>query len=345
MKIYSLLRLASSHRIPPAFKILGLLGMHLCGRRTIGIFMDPVLACNLKCRMCYFSDPDKRATLTPGSIANSRLDDIERALFRHAVKLQIGCGAEPTLYPHLAELISRARKAGIPYISLTTNGQLLASGRVDIMNLIESGLNEITLSMHGLRPDTYENLMPPAQFDRLTALISMLAKAKERYPSFRIRVNYTVNSMNLPDLKGDTFWHLWGTVTPDIVQLRPVQKLGETSWADFDLTPIRDSYDETIGNIVRGCKERGITCIAPSLDQLYSVNEEQDGTSSIIEDFTYCYISPDSCYKPDFDPAADTYTSYHKRHHTAWSLFKSAFHRHRSRMRDTSKKLNYGVRS
>lgn len=124
MNIYKLLKLAGANNIPAPVKVLGLLAMHLFGRRTVGVFIDPVMACNLRCKMCYFSDSAKRASMH-GVISERHLDNVERALFHRAIKLQIGCGAEPTLYRHLDSLVKRGRNAGIPYISLTTNGMLI----------------------------------------------------------------------------------------------------------------------------------------------------------------------------------------------------------------------------
>ena len=85
--------------------------------------------------MCYFSDSKKRGQVK-GNMSDEELDKVEKALFHRALKLQIGCGAEPTLYPHLAELVKRGHRAGIPYISLTTNGQLIATGRVNLEQLV-----------------------------------------------------------------------------------------------------------------------------------------------------------------------------------------------------------------
>ncbi len=38
----------------PRLKLMMLAAARLCGMRYYGIFIDPVIACNLKCRMCYF---------------------------------------------------------------------------------------------------------------------------------------------------------------------------------------------------------------------------------------------------------------------------------------------------
>lgn len=344
MNIYKALKLVTGKKMPAWIKLLGLWGMHVTRRRMIGIFLDPVMSCNLRCRMCYFSDPGKRKEMH-GIMTDERLGKIEKALFHRALKLQIGCGAEPTLSKKLPDIISSGKKAGIPYISLTTNGQLLADNSDSLMRLAECGLNEITLSMHGTEKDTYEFLMPGARFDRLISLIRIIGQVKSRFPGLVFRINYTINSLNVDNLKGDNFWALFeNDAFPDIIQLRPVQNMGNTEWSDFNLQPLKDKYDETIAPIIAECRHRNITCIAPSLQQIDAVNNDQDSFSALIEDISYCYIDPNSCYSPQFDLDNDTYESYHKRQHTARRLLANAIlRRNRSRLRHASKKLNYTV--
>ena len=256
------------------------------------------------------------------------------------------CGAEPTLYPRLTEIITLGRRYGVPYISLTTNGQLIGSGRCSLEALVRAGLNELTLSLHGTTREVYENLMPGADFDTFGRLTTEIARVKHRLPDFRLRVNYTVNSLNVHDLKGDRFWKLWHEGgMPDIVQLRPVQKIGESDWQDFDPQPLIDNYDASIGAIAAECGSRGITCIAPTRDQIAAVAGNQDETAALIEDLTYVYVSPESCYKEDFDPAQETYAAYHRRHHTVRRLLNAAFHpKPDGRGKNVSKKLNYNIK-
>lgn len=344
MNIYKLLKLASCGKIPPFVKLLGLWAMHITGRRYIGIFFDPVLACNLRCRMCYFSNESRRKELS-GVITSRQLDDVERTFFPRALKLQIGCGAEPSLYTHLEDILARARRAGVPYTVLVTNGQLLASGHVNLTKLVQEGLNEITLSLHGTRPETYEYLMTGAKFEYLKTLLAQLHIIKKNNPSFKVRINFTVNSMNVHDLEGDRFWEPWNDgFRPDVVQLRPVQDMGASDWSDYDSHSLKTNYNETIGNVVAYCQRHNITCIAPTLDQIDEVTTQQDGVSALIEDVTYYYISPKSAYKADFNLGADTFNAYHRRHHTARRIFKAAICRHiNARNRNASKKLNYNI--
>lgn len=344
MNIYGLLRLVGKNRIPGFVKLLGLWGMHVTGRRSIGIFLDPVLACNLRCRMCLFSSESHRAEMK-GMLDKRQLDSIDRGLFRHALKLQIGCGAEPTLYPSLEGIVERGKRAGIPYISLITNGQLIGKGKVSLERLVNAGLSEITISMHGTRKETYEYLMPGSDFSLLLELLKEIGRTKEKYPQFKARVNFTVNSMNVVDLEKDRFWKIWPEgVRPDIVQLRPVQNLGDSTWTDFDLTPLKERYDSTIGAIAEECRRQNIMCIVPEKEQLDEVATSQKGVEAIIEDYSYCYVSPKGAYKPDYDWNKDTFESYHRRHHTGRRLLRSVFSHSAGRDKKTTKKLNYTVK-
>lgn len=267
-------------------------------------------------------------------------------LLPYALKLQIGCGAEPTLYHDLPTIIRKGKEAKVPYISLTTNGQLLGSGKVNLCELVDCGLNEITISLHGTHKETYENLMPGAEYEVFNSLVRQIAEINSKSHRLTVRVNFTVNSMNVEDLRDNRFFQLWDDTgcRPDIIQLRPVQNMGESDWQDFDLTPLKEKYDATIGNVVCKCKEKGIICIAPELSDLDTVDNCQGGITAMIEDITYCYVSPDTLYKADFNPDEDTFVSYHKRHHTIRRLLKSIIFGTKSRKRNASKKLNYSIK-
>lgn len=341
LKFYKLLKLITGNT-PGPLKLIGMAAMMRLNRRMIGIFMDPVMACNLRCRMCYFSDPERRKEMH-GVMSESQLADIEKSLYRNTLKLQIGCGAEPTLSPMLKRIVAGAKAYGVPNISLVTNGQLLAGDKIDLAELAETGLNELILSLHGTHKETYEFLMTNAHWENFQALVKKIAEVKKRFPKFSLRINYTVNSLNVDDLEGDKFWSIWGDAQPDTIQLRPVQNVGDTAWNDFDLTPLKEKYDSTIGAIIAESRRRGITIIAPGPEHLDAVDNIQDAYSAVVEDTSYCYVSPSSCYKPDFDPKADTFADYHRRHHTVRHLLKSAFTAH-SRSRHATKKLNYKVK-
>lgn len=71
----------------PKLKLTSLAVAHIAHMRYIAIFIDPVKSCNLKCKMCYFSDDKKRPKpTTPIDINNI---DKYKTLFKRAAKLQL----------------------------------------------------------------------------------------------------------------------------------------------------------------------------------------------------------------------------------------------------------------
>jgi len=115
-----------SHRI----KFLGLWLLSVFNKRYLAIQLDPVLACNLRCKMCYFTDEEYVKKNMKGIFTLEDLNKIAKINFKNALKLQIGCGAEPTLFKHNTTLIELAKHYKIPYISMVTNGNLLTENDI-----------------------------------------------------------------------------------------------------------------------------------------------------------------------------------------------------------------------
>ena len=104
-------------------KLAALWIMHVTHRRYLGVFIDTVLVCNYRCQMCYFSNEEERKKRRAGRLNNEQLNHIARAIFPRTVKLQIGCGAEPTMDPEGAlQLVRLGKQYHVPYIAMTSNG-------------------------------------------------------------------------------------------------------------------------------------------------------------------------------------------------------------------------------
>ncbi len=315
----------------------GILLLHLFKRRYIGVFVDPVLACNLRCRMCYFSDENKRKEMN-GVMTEAQLNAIAKALFHRALKLQIGCGAEPTLFAHLNNLITLGKQHRVPYISITTNGQLI--DEKILVNYIHSGLDELTLSMHGVEKLTYEYLMENAEYEKFLNLLSSFRSIKSKYPGFKIRINYTMNELNFAEL-GNLF-SLEGADSIDVLQLRPIQKIGESAYDNFSHQAIAEHYDEVINKLRTLCEVKNIVFIAPNKSSFVEYENENTSSDQFVE-ATYCYASPRFCWKDGFDPFTDTFESYSKKHKLAWKYFKGIFIKEADLTEQVTKKLKYDI--
>lgn len=314
-------------------KAFGIYLMHLLGKRYFGIFIDPVLACNLRCRMCYFSDPEKRKTMK-GSYKREDLPKLAESLFHRALKLQIGCGAEPSLFPCNTDLIRLGKEKGIPYISMTTNGNLFSEENWE--ELAAAGLDEVTLSVHGVKKESYEYFMVGASYEKFHEAMSALTAIKKDHPSFQIRLNYTINNDNLEELSD--FFEVFGKYRFDLLQLRPIQQIGDTDYHNFSWESIYHRYDAIIEALKTECKARGIICIAPNKQDL--IKEENE--AGMIKEVTYVYISPRYVWRSDFNWKEEKYEEYSRRTRLGRRYFKMIFQSKKS-FEKGKKSLNYDI--
>ena len=318
----------------PSLKLFGVFLLHILRKRYLGIFIDPVLSCNLRCRMCYFSDEEKQKNLK-GKLEDKDIKNIAKSLFHRALKIQIGCGAEPTCSNSIPLLISLAKKYNAPYISLTTNGILLTEE--NIHEYISGGLNEITLSVHGIKKETYEYFMTNSNHDAFLRVLKYLSDAKNIFPDFKIRINYTMNEDNISELTD--FFEVFNDIKIDVLQLRPIQKVGDTAYNNFSHNQLEEMYDTTIRIVREKCHARNITCIAPTKADISSTSEN---TNSVIMDSTYCYISPRYCWRDDFDYNTESYESYAKRKKLSRKMFGNVFC-WKKESEISKKNLNYDI--
>ena len=331
MNVYKLLRLnrlIKNHRI----KFFGLYVLHKLNMRYLAVNLDPVMACNLRCKMCYFTDKDYVKKLK-GQLKDDELERIAKVIFKRALKLQIGCGTEPTLYKNLVKVVELGKAYKVPYISLTTNANLLDEEKIKA--LLNAGLNEFTISLHGVEKESYENFMKKASYEKFHNVFNVFAKLKKEY-NFKVRINYTFNKDNFYELK--SFFNHFNGNSFDILQIRPIQKLGETEYNDFNLDTIRPDYPELIKTIKLNCKTNNITLLAP--DKIPNKNEEN--SSSFIFDYTFCYISPNKFWKPEFNWKEQSFNDFSNQIGWNKTLFSNIF-KSKSELRNLSNRLNYEI--
>jgi MoaA/NifB/PqqE/SkfB family radical SAM enzyme len=331
MNIYKLLELnrkIKNHRI----KFFGLWLLHRFNKRYLSVNIDPVLACNLRCKMCYFTDAEFVKTLK-GQFKKEEINQVAKTIFKRALKLQIGCGTEPTLYKNLPEIVKLGKDYGVPYISITTNANLL--NQENIEELLKAGLNEFTISLHGVTKNSYESFMQKGSYDKFHNAFNAFKELKNKY-NFKVRINYTFNKDNFYELE-DLFYHFDGK-SFDFLQIRPIQKIGNTEYNNFDISSLEKDYPFVRKKIKNDCKANNITLLAPtSISKLKEKNE-----FSVIYSYAFCYISPKYFWKEGFNWNEETFNQFSQK--IGWSklLFSNIF-KSKKELSTTSNKLNYEV--
>ncbi len=298
---YSLIRLnrlVSSHRV----KFLSVWCAHTAGLRHLFLRFDPVIACNLRCAMCYFSDDEYRRN-NKGSFTPEEIRRLGEIFFPRTLQLVIGCGTEPTLYRDFPDIVALAKRYRVPFVGLTTNGQLLTEAH--LRPLIANGLDEITLSVHGVRKETYERFMVNASFERLHETLRMLDALKRAAGSSRprLRMNYTVNAENLDELSG--FFDEFGTYGIATLQVRPIMDIGGAYRTVLE-SGVRGRYTAIVAALAEECKKRNVTFLANTDSPDYG----GENYYSVIVPAVRRYISPQLVWRPDFRWREESYRQF-----------------------------------
>jgi len=100
-------------------------------------------ACQCQCPYCINSLTDRTLSLP----IDKAKENIKRAVEEFGVQEAVILGGEPTLYPHLLELIAALKEAGLRYVGLTTNGIKLKNH--DFLEaLVKSDIDFLNVSIH-----------------------------------------------------------------------------------------------------------------------------------------------------------------------------------------------------
>ncbi|MBI5045199.1 MAG: radical SAM protein [Candidatus Levybacteria bacterium] len=171
------------------------------------IDIESVAVCNLRCPFCATTNSrwgnDKRGFMAL-SIYRKIIDE-GAANGLCAIKLSLR--GEPLLHPKLASMVEYAKKKGIMDVYFNTNAILLTEEKFE--QLIDAGLDRISISIEGFTREVYEKFRVGATFERLLDNVSRLIEIRERknsrFPQIRIQ------TVLLEELKRDfndyvAFW-------------------------------------------------------------------------------------------------------------------------------------------
>ena len=153
--------------------------------------------CNSKCATCplTFSPQEDAKQLSLEEFARlvEQLPDLRRAVMQ-------GIG-EPLLNRDLSRMIAHLKQRGV-YVVFNTNAALLTRRRQ--IELIESGLDELRVSIDGSTPETYLKVRGIPAFDRVVANVAEMVETKRSLGASTPRLSFWVTGMreNLPELPG-----------------------------------------------------------------------------------------------------------------------------------------------
>ena len=292
----------------PQLKYAAILAADLLHLRHLIVRLDAVNACNLRCGMCFFSDPSWRKENMKGQFTKEEVERLAAMFFGEALQVHIGCAMEPTMYRDYPWLVELAKRYHVPFVGFTTNGQLLSESALERMSA--AGLDEITLSTHGVHKETFEALMPGADFERFLDALATIdgVKSKNGVSRPHLRLNYTICPRNLAELDG--FFEVYGRYRIATLQLRPVADFGATSYTDKNLAPHLNRYNAVIERMIAECRRRNIALLANRIDP---VHVRPNQAAEVYRTGILRYLNPNVVWRPDFDWRESDYRTHKRR--------------------------------
>lgn len=203
--------------------------------RTLEVFMDQNNKCNLKCRMCGFSD------LRVGGLPKF---DLPMALFEKIVDeilprtryLALSCMTEALMTRDFPERIALLPRAGVPFTELITNGTLLTDRIIEAILAVP--LSRIAVSIDGATKETFEAVRPGAIFEKVIANVRRFSELKAQAGAVlpALRINHVVSELN--EAEFPRFLELVESLSPQAIDVRTIVRMSDA----VDRGPTDESF-------------------------------------------------------------------------------------------------------
>lgn len=157
--------------------------------------LELVSACNVVCVFCPRQEMQRSArVMSEGTFAQ-----VLRLLPAGADAMLSGLG-DSTMHPRLGRFVADLRAIGVRP-TLITNGVLLTAELQD--RLIDAGIHEVQISVHGDTPDGVRSVVPKgAQPQRVRAQVERLAATSR----VLVRINYVETESNVNERPAVEAW-------------------------------------------------------------------------------------------------------------------------------------------
>lgn len=159
--------------------------------RKINLMIETTNRCNLKCPTCFsHQDGRPKEDMTLKDFTN-----LIRTSAGHINHISLYNYGEPLLNKFTIEMIRYAKKIGIKYIKLATNGMLLNDATVRA--LVSSGLDCISISLDGASAATYAQFRVGGNFELVVENIGRLVEMRDRAGTrLEIELQFIIMSHN-----------------------------------------------------------------------------------------------------------------------------------------------------
>ncbi len=197
---------------------------HISTEFPLVLNIEPTNACNLRCTYC----PRDKAVLRQGtnylSVELFRKIIDEACEYNQLIMLNLHKDGEPLMHKKLPEMVAYAKRKNVARtIHLNTNGTLLGTrvGR----ELLDAGIDDITVSVDAAFPETYHKLKKSRKFDALNRAVESFIEHRDKVGAetfIRVKI---MEFAQVTDLEIKAFHDRWQGIA-DHVQVTGVHDWG-----------------------------------------------------------------------------------------------------------------------
>ncbi len=192
--------------------------------RPLSVYMDQNNRCNLKCRMCGFSD-GRVAAVRKYDMPRPLYDSIAEQLFPRTNILVLSILTEPFTTRDFPDRLEAVRRFAVPCSEIITNGTLIDERAVG--KILDAAITCLTVSIDGGTKEVYESIRVGASFERVLSSVSLFQRrrAGRGLDLPRLRINHVLSEANIDSFAG--FLALVEGIRPEKIGVRTVSRMSE----------------------------------------------------------------------------------------------------------------------
>jgi MoaA/NifB/PqqE/SkfB family radical SAM enzyme len=232
----------------------------LTGRYLL-VRMDTNFLCNLRCKTCFFSNPDTADKFQKPML----LEDFRKVaanVFPRARMLTLSCSAEPLITPNFDQFLDVTGQYKVPVTGFVTNGILMKETVME--SAVRNRIDEITISIDGATKKTYESIRQGGKWEKLLAGLDVMNQVKARLGAERpeLRFNFTACQSNMEEIPA--LIDLAKKMNISAVRVRAIADWGGTLDVEKEtLSKTPDRYNEVLAEAMARAGEAKIDLFAP----------------------------------------------------------------------------------
>jgi radical SAM protein with 4Fe4S-binding SPASM domain len=207
--------------------------------RFLSVFMDQNNRCNLRCRMCGFSDPRVPA-LPKYDMPAWLFERIASEVFPRANYLCLSIMTEPFMTREFANRLHFTRD--VPFTDIITNGTLITPRVVE--KIVDARITRLIFSIDGGTKDVFESIRPGAVFEKVIENFRLVQSMRDDKPI--LRINHVLSEPNIDHF--DAFLALAEELRPEEIAVRTVSRMSDAE--------IQETNDPVFWRKVRAAREK-----------------------------------------------------------------------------------------